>query len=67
MCKLSLNIPTKAKNCKKYGKGFANGFYSLKVPKRENFLLAFFALSEPIWEGDLGTKPKKFFFVAFDP
>jgi hypothetical protein len=34
----------------------------LKVPKRENFLLAFFALSEPIWVGDLGTKPKKNFF-----
>jgi hypothetical protein len=32
----------------------------LKVPKRENFLLAFFALSEPIWEEDLGTKKKKF-------
>jgi hypothetical protein len=34
----------------------------LKVPKRENFLLAFFALSEPIWVGDLGTKQKKKFF-----
>jgi hypothetical protein len=34
---------------------------TLKVPKRENFLLAFFALSEPIWVGDLGTKPKKNF------
>ncbi len=37
-------------------------FVKLKVPKRENFLLAFFALSEPIWVGDLGTKQKKFFF-----
>ncbi len=26
---------------------------SLKVPKRENFLLAFFALNEPIWVCDL--------------
>ncbi len=34
----------------------------LKVPKRENFLLAFFALSEPIWVGDLGTKQKQIFF-----
>jgi hypothetical protein len=37
---------------------FQNGAF-LKVPKRENFLLAFFALSEPIWVGDLGTKEKK--------
>jgi hypothetical protein len=28
---------------------------TLKVPKRENFSLSFFALSEPIWVGDLGT------------
>ncbi len=35
---------------------------AFKVPKRENFLLAFFALSEPIWVGDLGTKQKKIFF-----
>ncbi len=34
----------------------------LKVPKRENFLLAFFAQSEPIWVEHLGTKPKKKFF-----
>jgi hypothetical protein len=27
----------------------------LKVLKRENFWLAFFALSEFIWVGDLGT------------
>jgi hypothetical protein len=39
---------------------------TLKVPKRDNFLLVFFALSEPIWVGDLGTKQKKNFF-AFDP
>jgi hypothetical protein len=30
----------------------------LKVPKCENFLLAFFALSEHICVGDLGTKQK---------
>ncbi len=26
------------------------------LDKRENFLLAFFALSKPIWVGDLGTE-----------
>ncbi len=31
----------------------------LKVPKRENFSLAFFALSEPIWVFELGTDEKK--------
>jgi hypothetical protein len=31
---------------------------SLKVPKRENFSLAFFALSEPIWACDSGTGKK---------
>ncbi len=35
----------------------------LKVPKRENFLLAFFALSEPIWVGDLEKKKKIFFSI----
>jgi hypothetical protein len=39
----------------------------LKVPKRENFLLAFFALSEPIWVGDLGTKQKIKFFKHLTP
>jgi hypothetical protein len=34
-----------------------------KVPKHENFSLAFFALSEPIWVGDLGTEPKNPFFI----
>ncbi len=29
----------------------------LKVPKRENFSLTFFTLSEPIWVCDLGTGP----------
>jgi hypothetical protein len=28
------------------------------VPKRENFSLAFFALSEPIWACDVGTAEK---------
>jgi hypothetical protein len=37
---------------------------ALKVPKRENFSLAFFTLSEPIWVGDLGTAKKIFFFIA---
>ncbi len=31
---------------------------SLKVPKRENFLLAFFAVNEPIWVCDLENKKK---------
>jgi hypothetical protein len=30
----------------------------LKVPKRENFSLAFFALSEPMWACDVGTAKK---------
>jgi hypothetical protein len=34
---------------------------NLKVPKRENFELAFFTLSDPIWEGDLGTEAKNRF------
>ncbi len=36
----------------------------LKVPKRENFSLAFFTLSEPIWVGDLGTAKKIRFFIT---
>jgi hypothetical protein len=40
----------------------------LKVPKRENFLLAFFALSEPIWACDVRTaeKIKKFYQLTAD-
>ncbi len=34
-----------------------------KVPKRENFSLSFFALSEPIWVCDLGTGEKIEFFI----
>jgi hypothetical protein len=33
----------------------------LKVPKRENFSLAFFALSESIWVCDLGSGKKNRF------
>jgi hypothetical protein len=39
----------------------ANG--DLKVPKRENFSLAFFALSEPTWVCDLGSGKKGEFFI----
>ncbi len=31
---------------------------NLKVPKRENFLLAFFAQTKPIWVCDLEIKKK---------
>ncbi len=37
--------------------------YYLKVPKRENFSLAFFALSEPMWACDVGTAKKSSFFI----
>jgi hypothetical protein len=40
---------------------------SLKVPKRENFSLAFFALSEPIWVCDLGTGEKNRIFYQLTP
>ncbi len=36
---------------------YCNKLY-LKVPKRENFSLAFFALSEPIWAYDVETAEK---------
>ncbi len=35
----------------------------LKVPKHENFSIAFFALSEPIWVCDVGTAKKIDFFI----
>jgi hypothetical protein len=35
----------------------------LKVHKRENFPLAFFTLTEPIWIGDLGTGETSLFFL----
>jgi hypothetical protein len=34
----------------------------LKVPKRENFSLAFFAQTKPIWVCDLENKIEKIFF-----
>ena len=39
----------------------------LKVPKRENFSLEFFALSEPIWVGELGTGEKNRIFYRLTP
>ncbi len=41
--------------------------YQLKVPKRENFSLAFFALSEPIWVCDLWTGEKNRIFYQLTP
>jgi hypothetical protein len=35
------------------------------VPKRENFSLAFFALSEPTWVCDLGSGEKIEFFIKW--
>jgi hypothetical protein len=45
------------------GGGGGGSLTVLKVPKRENFLLAFFVLSEPIRVGDLGTKQKTNFSI----
>jgi hypothetical protein len=42
-------------------------FVSLKVPKRENFSLAFFALIEPIWVCELGTGEKNRIFYRLTP
>jgi hypothetical protein len=39
----------------------------LEVPKCEIFARGFFALSEPIWIGDLGTEPKNGFFHHMTP
>ncbi len=39
----------------------------LKVPKRENFSLEFFALSEPIWVCELGTREKNRIFYRLTP
>ncbi len=36
------------------------------MPKRENFSLAFFALSEPIWVCELGTDEKNQLTPDFD-
>jgi hypothetical protein len=40
---------------------------TLKVPKRENFSLAFFALSEPTWVCDLGSGKKSRIFYQMIP
>jgi hypothetical protein len=40
---------------------------ALKVPKRENFSIAFFAQSEPIWICDVGTSKKIEFFSQLNP
>jgi hypothetical protein len=37
----------------------------VKVPKHENFKLAFLTLSDSIWVGDLGTEAKCRFFFFF--
>ena len=39
----------------------------LKVPKRENFLLAFFAQTKPIWVCDLEIKKNKRKFKRLTP
>jgi hypothetical protein len=41
--------------------------FVLKVPKREKFSLAFFALSEPIWVCDLGTEEENQIFYQLTP
>ena len=46
---------TRAKN--------SHAWAPLKVPKHENFSIAFFALSEPIWGCDVGTAKKSNFFI----
>ncbi len=43
------------------------GYHFLKVPKHENFSIAFFALSEPIWVCDVGTAKKIEFFYRLTP
>ncbi len=37
------------------------------MPKHENFSIAFFALSEPIWVCDVGTAKKIEFFYRLTP
>jgi hypothetical protein len=44
-----------------------NSCLSLKVPKRENFSLAFFAQSEPTWVCDLGSGEKNRIFYQMTP
>jgi hypothetical protein len=40
---------------------------ALKVPKRENFSLEFFALCEPIWVCEIGTGEKNRIFYRLTP
>ncbi len=44
-----------------------NTYIHLKVPKRENFSLAFFAQSEPSWVCDLGSGEKNRIFYQMTP
>ncbi len=46
---------------------FLLSYIFLKVPKRENFSLAFFALSEPTWVCDLGSGKKSRIFYQMIP
>ncbi len=48
-------------------KSFTLKMTNLKVPKRENFSLAFFALSEPTWVCDLGSGKKNRIFYQMIP
>jgi len=50
---------TRAKN--------SHAWAPLKVPKRENFSLAFFAQSEPTWVCDLGSGEKNRIFYQMTP
>jgi hypothetical protein len=45
----------------------SRGPVPLKVPKLENFLLAFFAQTKPIWVCDLENKKIKKFFLRLTP
>ncbi len=45
----------------------SSNIVSLKVSKRENFSLAFFALSEPTWACDLGSGEKNRIFYQMIP
>ncbi len=45
----------------------ATSYEALKVPKRENFSLAFFALSELIWVCEIGTGEKNRIFYRLTP
>ncbi len=56
---IRLEQKTRAKN--------SHAWAPLKVPKRENFLLAFFAQTKPIWVCDLENKIKNKFFLRLTP